>query len=294
MKNINKYIFEKINDTRYNTPDKIKVGAYKSIKTGEKYDVSFWWDEDDHNTCYPVVANLYNKYISIGKNKDNHSTMISTLSRQELKNLKIVDSSWELQRMISNEIEDNEEERLLFGRIFEIDEHLYDDVYLEDEFPRLIIVWWEELSSDDLRFFSKEAVKKFNNEKISDIHENYLIVDNNGNFVADNLKSNNKLKLDKRSDDYKETLKITKAIHLASQREKDIFFKEWKQKVNARKDRELQQLGWRDKDRCYAKRNNMFAKHIVRDEITGKYKTVYGAKIGDSLEQKQILDYIND
>lgn len=157
----------------------------------------------------------------------------------------------------------------------------------------LFIAWWTDLGDEKSMKKGCEAVidkiiKEYNKQlKVKE----YYFIDSNGDWEIIDYSSNGDISTaNLKSDEEKQVRKAIQAIHLASQKEKAEFFKAWKAEVAELKEKELQMLGI--KDGTYAKRNHKFSKHVVLDKETGKYRVVYGAHIGDSLQIKPFKNYI--
>lgn len=278
----------------WSTPDEveddviIKISDTKELKQRIHYDYM-------HNSARAFILNIDNMKIAMGSDKSTyHYDIIEQDVDNGCEKMGLKQNEWTSRIEKGQDIEDFYEKNphmkhIRCGRLWDV----------RDDENLIILGWWEELNTEDYYKYTIAVLnyygEKFNNK--IDFNKTHIIcVNNNGELFVLEVKEKEVVKqeLQKRTKASQELYGVTKAIHLANQKDKNEFYKEWKARVNKHKDDEMQMLGWRDKDRCYAKRNDKFAKHIVKDPSTGKYKVVYGAKIGDSLINKHITDFISE
>lgn len=232
----------------------------------------------------PFIYNVSTNTVIFGTNGKTHNDILFSLKQDEFKKYNLFYRNKPVlyvDYLSSGKLEKQNK----CGRIWvipnNISKHRKYDVY---------IAWWNELDKQSFRKFNDTIVNEYNKKYRNNI-ESYIGVGNNGEFIL--VEPNgNEIKILKQDKTRKTDIEILKCIHLASRKEKAEFFKPWKASVAAHREKELQMLGIRDG--TYAKRNDKFAKHIVYDETTGKYKSVYGTKIGDSLIMKTITNYITE
>ena len=89
----------------------------------------------------------------------------------------------------------------------------------------LFITWWDELTSSEFDKYNKELVKFVKQNVKYDINDVYYMM-NNGRLVK--YDENKKSKDIKSSNKRKKFIQIQQAIHLANQKAKDKFFKDFK------------------------------------------------------------------
>ena len=155
------------------------------------------------------------------------------------------------------------------------------------------IAWWNELSESEFKDYNKKIINQYNKDFNNNL-ESYIAIDNNGKFVL--VEPDGKeVTIEKRDERRKQDVEILKRIHLATQKEKQDFFKGFK----TYRDDSLQKKRYNHTDsKTAAEFHNNFTKRY--DFKSGRYE--WGEKIGDSLidnytynkhtNMKNLIDYI--
>lgn len=229
MNSLKKFIYERITDTSYNSPDSIHVNNYdengnKILKCRKKIIKLDWRDNNSYAFIYSVKLNSF----LFSKESDSHAD-IFYYTNNVLKNF---DNLYDIKnngrtiydlRYIKGDKSYKSYEkwktlnqfakRFKLGRIWIFNKILY-------------ITWWDELSSEQFIKYNDALINYIedNKENFDEFNKIYCM-HNNGDLLE--YDKNNK-NISQQSKNRKEILQIQQAIHLATQKEKNNFFKEFK------------------------------------------------------------------
>ncbi len=91
----------------------------------------------------------------------------------------------------------------------------------------VLICWWEDLNDQNFYELNKELILKYNKKFNTNITK-ALVVNNNDEFVNFDINNKNIEHIKPRSSDNKKLKEMHKIIHLASQKDKEEYFKQFK------------------------------------------------------------------
>ena len=221
MKSLKNYVIEKW----HNSPDSIEV----KIKKGKTQVFDF---EDEG--ARPFIYVLKKSVVLFGITKETHSELLDDLhdSKPRLCKQLSIDKigTGDFRYDPHDSWYDNYEEwanenpqalNIRTGRIWDI---------TIDNKPALFIAWWDELSDKEFLDYNKNVIdnyfdNKFNLSSDKNTYTFYC-VDNNGKIFE--WSTDKKIKVNKRSKESEKLLSVANAIHLATQKEKNEFFANFK------------------------------------------------------------------
>ena len=221
MKSLEQHIKEAYWD--YNSPDSIKF----KTKNGEIGSLDW--------CCRHAYAFIYstklNKFL-ISKEAGNHCSILYTeYNDNELKEFDdLYDVVNNKDGIYSLRFADN------FFKYYGYDDWKNQNKDINDRFKlgrfwvyeeTLYMTWWDQLTSSEFDKYNKELLN-FIKTETSHVFKKIYYMTNTGRLIKYN--PNKKSKESIATDDRKQIMKLQQAIHLANQKEKDKFFKEFKRK----------------------------------------------------------------
>jgi len=252
MKTLQQYILE------YNTPDVVNLHKGK---------ITLHFDNDG---AFPFVINVETKVIVFGGEKSIHGDMFSFMSRDDFASLDLPDhtdmwnirycddygyqakkgkrshdsyNKWKttMMKMYPYLYLENGNPKYMTGRIWDVPQVIgANDIKQYPEYKAIAVAWWGEIDGADYVDLTKYVIQEAEAEEligsIVPVKDCTLFgVDNNGGVI--NL--NKVRKVAKQTAASKEQQQLAQAIHLANQKEKDEFYKEFRKHRDEKNQTEL-------------------------------------------------------
>ena len=218
MYSLKEFLIERANDYSYNSPDNIH------IENDDDHDSLSWMEE----CAYAFIYSLKLNDFLFSGSAETHSSILYSYDDDTLKefddlydaannkgiyDLRFITGDSDYKSYKDWKTLNPFSKRFKLGRIW-----IYKKV--------LYIAWWDDLKSAEFIKYNNAVIKYIKKDPQFDEFDKIYYMNNNGELLE--FDPNKKVRAARPSKKRKEILKIQQAIHLANQKEKREFFKEFR------------------------------------------------------------------